>query len=252
MKRILLTFDVEEFDWLNSFENVGGEEIYEISRIGLERLLELLEKYEIKVTLFTTTNFAKKYPELVKKMSENHEIACHGYCHKEGCFNLINAKKEKEKIIGKKIFGFRAPRFEINNIQKLNKFGFIYDSSVHPSFVSSRGKNLFSKKGVYKIGKIKEITLSVLPFFRLPISWIFFRNFGSGYAKIFTKINFISSNYTMLLFHPWEFADLKKYNLPWYVKNNSGNKLLKMLEDYILFCKKKGWGFERVGEFLMG
>jgi len=248
--KILLTFDVEEFDWLKSFENVSEEEIYEISQRGLEELLKLLDKYNLKATFFVTANFANKYPKLIKKLSEKHEIASHGYCHKKGCVDLQKAKELKEKIIGKKILGFRAPRFEIDDIAGLNEFGFVYDSSVHPTFVSSRGKNMFSKKGVYNIGGMKEITPSVLPFCRFPISWIFFRNFGLGYAKFFTKINSTFSDYTMLLFHPWEFVDLSKYNLPWYVKRNSGGKLLRMLEDYILFCRRKGWEFEGVGGFL--
>ncbi len=39
-------------------------------------ILELLNKHGISATFFTTANFAKNYPKLVKDISKKHEIAC--------------------------------------------------------------------------------------------------------------------------------------------------------------------------------
>ena len=54
----------------------------------------------------------------------------------------------------------------------------------------------------------------------------------------------------MLLFHPWEFADISKFKLKWYVNTVYGERLLRKLEEYILFCKKKGYNFETIEDYI--
>ncbi len=247
--KILLTFDTEEFD-----EIKNEKDKFELSRKGLMSIINLLNKHSIKATFFTTALFAKKYPKLIKTLeSQGHEIACHGYCHLDSYLKDIHkikeAKKELEKI-GLKIKGFRAPRFEITNTSGLAEIGFVYDSSLHPTWIPGRYMNFFKKRKIHKIGRIIEIPLSVLPIARLQIFWLAFKNFGSLYAKIFTKINALFSNYTMLVFHPWEFINLKNIKLPFYVKRRYGKELLDMLEDYIIFCKKNNYKFTTISRHL--
>lgn len=50
----------------------------------LESMLETLEKYNIKTTFFVGGSWALKNQDLLKKIySKGHEIASHGYSHKE-------------------------------------------------------------------------------------------------------------------------------------------------------------------------
>ena len=255
MKKILLTFDLEEFDLPKEFgQLISEEQMFEIPKEGVDNLLFILDEYNIRVTFFTTAIFAKKYPLLLKQISKKHEIACHGYEHSDSYIQdmqkIQSAKNEIEKIIGKKIKGFRAPRFEIENIHLLSGLGFLYDSSIHPTFVPGRYMNLFKKRKIHKIRKIIEIPLSVLPIIRFPIFWIAFKNFPLIYSKIFTKINFLFNNYTMLVFHPWEFADLSSINIPNYIKRKHSIDLINMLESYILFCKKNGYEFDTIEDYI--
>ncbi len=256
MKHILLTFDLEEFDAPLEFGGeISKDEQFEISKQGLFSILELLSKYNIQATLFTTANFAKHYPETVKDISKNHEIACHGYFHNDSYFKDLSkiplAKKEIEKIISKKILGFRAPRFEIKDISKLSDFGFSYDSSINPTFVPGRYMNLFQKRKIHQIGNITEVPLSTLPVVRLPNLWLTFKNFPLSYSKTFTKLNFISSDYTLLVFHPWEFADLTNAKIPFFMKTKHSKKLLNKLEEYIIYLKKKGYVFSTIWDYLL-
>lgn len=265
MKKILLSFDVEEFDLPEEFGiKIDKEKEFEISKKGLLLILDLLNKHSIKATFFITAVFAEKYPKIIKKMSKKYEIACHGYKHSDNYILNIekigSAKKQIEKIIGKKIKGFRAPRFEIRNINELEKFVFNYDSSIHPTI--SLGKpeisiwksfNIFKKRKIHKIGNIVEIPLSTLPLFpflRAPINWFMFRHFPKIYRKTFAKINFIFSDYLTLLFHPWEFVNIESLDIPKSFKKNSGEKTLKMLEEYIQWCKKNNYEFATFEEFL--
>ena len=250
-KAILLTFDVEEFDLPKEYSiNLSEEQEFEISRQGLTILTNLLNKYSIKATFFATATFAKKYPQIIKNLqNQEHEIACHGYehCDDYSCnLEKINqAKKQIEKIIKTNINGFRAPRWAIKNIKELYNFDFEYDSSFHPIFLPGRYFNISKKRGIHKIGNIIEIPLSTLPP-NFSIFWLAFKNLPLLYSKAFTKINFTCSNYTMLLFHPWEFTNLSKFRIPRYIKKNPKQKL----EKYIIFCKKNNYEFQTISNYL--
>lgn len=255
MKTILLTFDTEEFDLpLEYGINISEEQQFETTKKGLEDILNLLKKYNLHATFFTTARFARKFPSLIKDISQEHEIACHGYEHSDSYIKDISkiqiANEQIEKIIKKPVHGFRAPRFQIKNLSGLSKFGFSYDSSINPTFIPGRYMNLLKKRKIHKIGEIIEVPLSVLPLVRFPLFWLSFKILPLNCAKIFTKINFTSNNYTMHVFHPWEFADLSNFNIPKYIKNPDSDELLNKLEDYIEFCKRKGYEFETVGDFL--
>ena len=255
MKSVLLTFDVEEFDLPREFGcDISEEEMYEISKRGLYAIAGLLDKHNIKATLFVTANFAKKSPELMIEMDKRgHEIASHGYNHsfqEHSLEQIKEAKQTKEKIIGKQINGYRAPRFNVKNFGDLYSLGFSYDSSIHPTYIPGRYMNLFKKRGIYGIGNMIEISPSVLPLVRLPIFWLAFKNFPEFYPKIFAKINFIFSDYLMLVFHSWEFADLDRINIPKFIKRKHGKDMLNMLDNFLVFVKNYDCDFNTVGNFL--
>ena len=70
------------------------------------------------------------------------------------------------------------------------------------------------------------------------------------YSKLFTIINGKFSDYTMLYFHSWEFSsEIVKFEIPNYIKKNP-NEFLGKLEKYILFCKKRGYEFDTVENYL--
>ena len=83
MKYAVLSFDVEEFDLPREHgEEIPLEEGVRVSSEGLEKILEIMKKSEVKATFFVTGNFAEKNPELVRRIvREGHEVACHGVDH---------------------------------------------------------------------------------------------------------------------------------------------------------------------------
>ena len=102
MNKILLTFDLEEFDLPREFNcDISEEKMYEISREGLSNVTELLRKHNIKGTFFVTLNFAKKYPDLIRELDkEGHEIASHGYDHSFSNQTLEHAEMERRYKCG--------------------------------------------------------------------------------------------------------------------------------------------------------
>jgi peptidoglycan/xylan/chitin deacetylase (PgdA/CDA1 family) len=242
MKKIMLTFDVEEFDLPREYGlEIKDEEMYKISFDGLKNLLKILN---VRSTFFVTANFAKKYPELIKGISEKHEIGLHGDEHKDNYLELNEEEVEKklkkskseiEKITGKKIKGFRAPRLQFDKYRVLKKLEIEYDSSYIPSYMPGRYNNIFGTRKRFIKENVKVIPLSVIPVLRIPMAWYVFRNLGLKFGKFGTKLN----KEICLVFHPWEFTDLSKFNVLKLIKRNTGSKMLKMLKDYI------NWGESR-------
>ena len=258
MKSILLTFDLEEFD-LPREQNIAitNEQMYKTSIKGLTNLLTILNKHNIKATFFTTANFAKKYPKTLKGLSKEHEIASHGFSHSESITlkNMKEAKEIKEEIIGKPVRGFRAPRFQIKDdeIPLLDNLGFEYDSSTHPTIAPGKYNNLNQPRYPHMRGNIIELpvsTLPLFPFLRAPNNWFMFRNIPKPYHRIYPKINFLYSKYTMALFHPWEFTNISKFNIPKHFKNKTGKPLARILDSYIQMCKKNNFKFQTCEQFL--
>ncbi len=252
MKSFLLTFDIEEFDFVKS-------DRLEISYEGLNNLLNLLKNKKIKATFFVTATFCKKYTNLVKEISKNNEIASHGYSHEDNYFSMDDSKflealtKSKqilEESTGKKVIGFRSPRLSKVNYKILKQAGFEYDSSFHPTYIPGRYNNFFKTRRVFTKEDIKVIPISVTPLLRLPFSWFWFRNFGLTYTKICTKLNLLDKDYVNIYFHPWEFVDLNKYKLNKSIKRNTGNKLIKMLDNYIDWNLNNNLKFVTVKEYL--
>jgi peptidoglycan/xylan/chitin deacetylase (PgdA/CDA1 family) len=109
-----LTFDLEEFDLPLEFGcPISDEDQIIISNNGLQRLTILLSKFNIPATFFTTAFYANKNKELIKNLSENHEIASHSKCHSEFKeTDPFDSKVEIERITGKPVYGFRMPHFK--------------------------------------------------------------------------------------------------------------------------------------------
>ncbi len=252
MKYLLLSFDLEEFDLPEEHGiKMSNEEKFKTSFDGAKIILDLLDKTDIKATFFTTASFAKKYPRMIKKISKKNEIALHGNIHNEnykkmGEAKILNSlKKAKgiiENIIDKKVYGFRSPRLTYVKRSILKKIGLTYDSSLHPTYIPHRYNNLLKSRSIKKIDDITVIPISVTPVFRLPFSWIFFRNLGLNYAKFCTTLCLFDKSFINIYFHPWEFIYLKKCfikKIPYSVVNNTGKKTKLMLEKYIEWCKNK-------------
>ncbi len=179
---------------------------------------------KIKATFFILGWLAERLPNLVREIhARGHEVASHGYNHhrcsrqspEELRRDLNDSKKLLEDILGKPVWGYRAPSFSISdNILKIiEECGYLYDSSF----------NSFAMHGRYgkvdlSLNFIKGIAIEVSKnFFELPIS-----NFkmgrsiipwgGGGYFRLIPfpifklgiKTILKNENAYLLFLHPWE------------------------------------------------
>jgi len=253
-KTILLSFDVEEFDLPTEYGiHIGEDQQYTYSLEGLLKIIPVLKKENVKATFFVTSGFASRFPQIIKKVSKFHEVSSHNLNHQLSVYSETEVAKSKEileKIIRKKVLGFRMPRLKNVNHSSLSKLGFNYDSSLSPSYLPGRYNNIFKKRSFFNSDGISVIPVSVFPVMRLPY-WILFRMLGIRYLKILTSLCSFSPGFVNVYFHPWEFSDISKFKLPnFFNKENSGMKMVSLFSEYIRWCKARGLSFLTFSEFL--
>lgn len=209
--KIALTFDIER-DIPNVLDTYFG------IKVGIPKILELLENFNLKSTFFCTGSIVKKFPDYIRLIEQKgHEIACHGLNHERlnnlsfnKCQELISVnKKILESIcLSSKIIGFRAPYLKPPDFlfTILNNLGFEYDSS----FKSNRKVDL-NILNPYPIREFQPIDISL----RMP----------SGYSILKRKI--LKIEVVILYFHPIEIVDAKKLML-------TQKSRLNLLRNYFL------------------
>lgn len=237
---VLLSFDVEEFDIpLEYKQTIDLDEQMETGRIGLDALMPVINMFDVECTMFTTANYAMHFPGVIKEIAKNHEIASHAYYH--SYFepkHLLQSKETLERITETKVTGFRMLRMGKVNVKEVAEAGYIYDSSINPTLLPGRYNNLHLPRTLYTEENIFRMPVSVSPVFRLPLFWLAFKNYPYWLFRNLCLQCIKKDGYVSLYFHPWEFADIKKYHLPGYIKNFCGVKMVKRLRQLISDLKK--------------
>ncbi len=248
---ILLTFDVEEFDLpLEYGTSISSSEQMAVGRQGLEMIQSVLEDVDINCTLFTTANFALKYPAAIASLSSRHEIASHTFFHSSfKVEDLKNSREVLEDITSKKVYGLRMPRMKKINAGAVKLAGYAYDSSINPTWIPGRYNNIRMPRTYYVENGITKFPVSVSANFRIPLFWLAFKNLPYSYFRRIAFQTLKKDGYLSLYFHPWEFADLSSYDLPTVVKRKSGVELLEKLKRLIEDLKPKG-RFMTINSFL--
>lgn len=221
-----LSFDIEDWFQVENLRSAVSRAQWETLPLRVEantrRILALLQASETKATFFFLGWVAERCPQLVKDIDrEGHEVASHGYGH-ELVYNMTaesfradirRSKQLLENLIGKPIWGYRAPSFSIVRdsmwaIDVLKEEGFVYDSSVFP--VSLHDRYGFAECGELPFhwpNGLLEIPLAVykLGNLGLPVA-------GGGYFRLFPyvyfkfllqRLNARQRRFTFYL-HPWE------------------------------------------------
>ncbi|XGV97500.1 MAG: polysaccharide deacetylase family protein [Leptolyngbya sp. BL-A-14] len=238
-KVVLLSFDLEEFDIPEEYgQPIENTVKFTVSLKGLETLIPLLERLQIRATFFVTANFAMHYPSVVRSLAQTHEIASHGLYH--GSFaipDLRHSKDVLEEITKTEIKGFRMARLQTVSDQAILEAGYAYNSSMNPTYLPGRYNNLRQRRTAFYSQQLLQIPVSVMPFIRFPLFWLSFKNLPLLMYKAASLLTLQFDQYLNLYFHPWEFTDLTAFSLPSYVKRYSGRLMLLRLERYLTWLQ---------------
>lgn len=219
----ILTFDVEEWFHLLDNDSTRSEaqwNNYEKRIEGnLGRLLDILDSTNTKATFFIIGWVAKKYPELVRRISKMYQIGSHTMNHQllwqqsqtEFKKDIAESVMRLEDITGQKVKCFRAPGFSLRESESwafdlLSEYGIEYDSSIFPAHhahggmpsYTSHGPSIIEHNGI----KIKEFPVT---FKNILGHHIIFS--GGGYFRLFPyffikKWTEEASEYVLSYIHP--------------------------------------------------
>lgn len=145
-----LTVDVEDYFHVSAFADKIPVRDWDLFsprvHIGTERLLALLDRFQVRATFFVLGWLAERQPKLVRAIqAAGHEIASHSFHHRliyqmtpdEFRDDCRRAKDVLEQITGEQVHGYRAPSFSIIRrslwaLDILAEEGFRFDSSIYP------------------------------------------------------------------------------------------------------------------------
>lgn len=253
---ILLSFDIEEFDMPFEYQrDISFEDQISISRRGTTIILDLLKKHNIKATFFSTVVFAKEVPDLIKRIiDEGHELASHTYYHSDFKIeHLKNSKDALEALSGSEVVGFRMPRMYPVDEKEIEKAGYLYNSSINPTFLPGRYNHFDKPRTFFKLDNVWQIPASVSPIIRFPLFWLSFHNLPLGVYKFLAKWTYKKDTYLNIYFHPWEFTDLnqkQRFNFPKYVSKNTGDLMINRLDNFISWAIENKYSFGTFKNFL--
>jgi peptidoglycan/xylan/chitin deacetylase (PgdA/CDA1 family) len=253
---VLLSFDIEEFDMPFEYDrDISFEEQIAISIKGTNTILDVLEKHQVKATFFSTATFAINAPKVIERIIQSgHEIASHNYFHTEFEVKHLKESKDKlEELTGTEVIGFRMPRMYPVDEKEVEKAGYLYNSSINPTYLPGRYNNFNKPRTYFYQDNVLQIPASVSPVFRFPLFWLSFHNLPMWVYKVLAHWTYKKDNYLNIYLHPWEFTDLnqpEKFNFPGYVVRNSGQNLVDRLDDFIVFLKAKNYPFGTFKQFI--
>ncbi|WP_059004391.1 polysaccharide deacetylase family protein [Bittarella massiliensis (ex Durand et al. 2017)] len=108
---------------------------------GVDRLLDVLARYQIKATFFCPGKVAEEYPDKLRQIAAaGHEIGCHGYEHEN--LSLFSAQEQRrrlaravaaiEAVSGRPCRGFRAPEGDLTleTLAIAKELGMVYSSDL--------------------------------------------------------------------------------------------------------------------------
>ncbi|CAD7815241.1 Peptidoglycan-N-acetylmuramic acid deacetylase PdaA [Chryseobacterium aquaeductus] len=251
---VLLSFDIEEFDMPFEYHGkISFEDQISISQIGLTRILDLLKKHNAKATFFSTVIFAENSKNLIERLlNEGHELASHTWFHSEFEVKHLRESREKlEELFSTNVMGLRMPRMMPVDENEVEKAGYLYNSSVNPTFLPGRYNNLKVSRTYFKEGNVTQIPASVSPNFRIPLFWLSFHNFPLSFYKKLASDTLKKDNYLNIYFHPWEFAEIKnpEFKLPGFTVQNSGKEMVERFDQFVGWLKSKDYQFGTFQEF---
>jgi peptidoglycan/xylan/chitin deacetylase (PgdA/CDA1 family) len=140
---VCITFDFDTIAlWLGSFDTFDSQGLTRGeygARVGAERVLELLARYDVRSTWFVPGLTAESWPGVTRAVAAaGHEIAHHGYGHESPPTTgereeelLLRGVEALERVTGKRPIGYRAPSWTITErtVPLLLEHGFLYGAN---------------------------------------------------------------------------------------------------------------------------
>jgi peptidoglycan/xylan/chitin deacetylase (PgdA/CDA1 family) len=145
MTTVCLSFDFDGMAiWVSTFRQATPTPLSRGeygARVGVPRILALLESCAVPATFFVPAHTAASFPDAVAAIhGAGHEIACHGYVHEspvglepgQEAVLLDRSIDALTRATGTRPLGYRSPAWDLSpqTLGLLEARGLLYDSSL--------------------------------------------------------------------------------------------------------------------------
>ena len=249
--RVLLSFDLEEFDLPCEYgQSVDEATQIDTSTRGMIAVEDLLDRLSVRATIFCTAHYALARPDLVRRLAQRHEIASHGFTHTAFTnADLARSRDTLSVIIGRDVVGFRRARLADTDDEPIRAAGYRYNSSMNPTWLPGRYNHFDKPRRPWLDRGLLQVPVSVTPVVRMPLFWLAFKNLPLPLMQAATAWTLAADGHVALYFYPWEYVDLSGWKtVPGYVRRVCGAALLAKLERYVPWLARRG-EFVTMSEF---
>jgi polysaccharide deacetylase family protein (PEP-CTERM system associated) len=220
------TIDVEDYFQVSALAPYISRDQWDHTPCRVERnvdcILQLLDEADAHATFFTLGWIAERYPQLVRRITDNgHEVASHGYQHERASeldrraflADIRLAKAVLEDVAGAAVSGYRAPSFSINDANDwafdcLAEAGYRYSSSIYPIRHDHYGMPDAPRFPYRSRDGLLEVPITTTRF--MSRNWPaggggYFRLMPYAMSKwLIRRVNEVDGQSAIFYFHPWE------------------------------------------------
>lgn len=259
-KYLTITVDIEEWFHSNWFNVKYILDSYYEGRFPesdvietVQQIISLFDALQVRATFFVLGKTAERYPVIIDTIKDaGHEISSHGYCHNWNGDD-IDIFRDHLHRFRQNVYshpkGFRFPNYTFQSevLEVLSDEGFLYDSSIVPSFNIPGwygDPRAPGKPHIYPLNEgrgILEFPISVSPYLKLPGAggW-FLRNASFFWTYYVITSELLSQGYANIYFHNWEISSHNPSHpgIPFHVFRNTGKPMMQRVSRLIQLWKK--------------
>ena len=191
-KQFALTLDLEN-DWY--FDEPGYDHL---TLAHIDDFIGLINGLDVPLSIFVVGRTLEQYPAVIDRLRTelDAEFHLHSYSHEltERSFSedLSSGIAAFEDHFGMAPIGYRAPygRIDAENLETLASEGFLFDSSIFPSYRPGVYRNLDTPLEPYapdSAPDLLEIPVGVLRGLRVPLSQNYLKLFGQPLLGLFSE-----------------------------------------------------------------
>jgi len=177
-----MTIGLDAFSlWVSSFHTNNASMLSrgEMDVTGARRVLDVLDRFDVKSTFLVPGHTALAYPNLIKEIRDRgHEFAYHGWMHEDSRdFDLAGQRLNIERglealnlVAGVRPRGHVSPSWNMSEhaVGLMEEFGFEFDGSRMatdhlPVYV--RKGDQWPQDGAFQFGELTDIV-------GIPVAWV--------------------------------------------------------------------------------
>lgn len=181
-----VTLDLE-----NNWE-FDGPELQYATFEHLDAYIDLIDGLDLPLSVFVVGQTVEERPDAIERLRDRLDVEfhLHSYSHdlSGGATLEREIRKGKEafsSFFGRQPEGYRSTqgRIDHSDLQLLESEGFLFDSSVFPTYRPGVYNNLEAPVEPYRAGGLYEIPVGVVPRLRIPLSQAYVKAMGTPFLS---------------------------------------------------------------------